>query len=87
MPSYLSDEHESLQNHAIRIIHPFIEYLGALELANLETGYDRRQAQTTKLFHEVSNKPENELHRFLPKLNKYNFKFRSAPAKGSCCSL
>ena len=73
MPSYLS-ELKSLQKHAMRIIHPF----GSLELANLETAHDRRQAQTTKLFHEVSIKPEHELHRFLPKLNKCNFNLRSA---------
>ena len=45
MPSYLS-ELESLQKHATRIIHPF----GSLELANLETAHDPRQAQTTKTF-------------------------------------
>ena len=48
-----------------------------LELANLETAYNRRQARTTKLFQEVSKKPEHKLHRFLPKLNKCNFNLRN----------
>ena len=78
MPSYLSDQLESLQKRAMRIIHLFVEYRGALELANLETAYDRREAQTTKFFQEVSKKPEHKLHRFLPKLNKCNFNLRNA---------
>ena len=44
----------------MRIIHPFVEYRRALELANLETAYDRRQAQTAKLFMKlVTNKNVN----------------------------
>ena len=54
MSSYLSDELESLQKRAMRTSIHFFEYGGALELANLETVYDRRQAQTTTLFQEVS---------------------------------
>ena len=30
----------------MRIIHPFVNYRDALELANLETAYNRRQART-----------------------------------------
>ena len=78
IPSYLSDELESLQRRAMRFVHPFVEYRGALELANLETAFDRRQAQTTKLSQEVSKKLEHKLHRFLPKLNKCYFNPRSA---------
>ena len=77
LPSYLSDELESLQKRAMRIIHPFVNYRDALELANLETAYNRRQARTTKLFQEVSKKTEHKLHRFLPKLNKCNFNIRN----------
>ena len=53
LPSYLSDELESLQKRAMRIIHPFVNYRDALDLANLETAYNRRQARTTKLFQDV----------------------------------
>ena len=63
----------------MRTIHPFVEYRDVLELANVETAHDRRQAQTTKLFHEVSDQQERKLHRFLPKLKyKRNFNLRSA---------
>ena len=77
LPSYLSDELESLQKRAMRIIHPFVNYRDALELANLETVYNRRRARTTKLFQEFGKKPEHKLHRFLPKLNKCNFNLRN----------
>ena len=61
----------------MRITHPFVNYRDALELANLETAYNRRQARTTKLFQEVSKKPEQKLHRLLSKLNKCNFNLRN----------
>ena len=77
LPNYLSDELESLQKRAMRIIFPFVSYFEALELAKLETAYNRRQTQTTNLFQEISHNPEHKLYRFLPKLNKCNFKLRN----------
>ena len=77
LPNYLSDELESLQKHVVRIIYPFVSYFEALELSKLETVYNHRQTQTTKLCQEISNNPEHKLHRFLPKLNKCNFKLRN----------
>ena len=56
LPSYLSDELESLQKRAMRILHPFVDYCNALELVNIETAYNCRQAPTTKLFQEASTK-------------------------------
>ena len=35
LPSYLSDELESLQKRAMRIIHPFVNYRDALDLCKL----------------------------------------------------
>ena len=77
LPNYLSDELESLQKRAMRIIFPSLPYFEALELAKLETSYIRRQTQTTNLFQEISNNPQHKLYRFLPRLNKCNFNLRS----------
>ena len=59
LPNYLSDELESLQKRAMRIIFPSLPYFEALELAKLETSYIRRQTQTTNLFQEISNNPQH----------------------------
>ena len=45
----------------------------ALGLASLETRFDRRQAQTVKMFQDFSNNPDHKLYRFLPEPNKCIF--------------
>ena len=61
----------------MRIIFPHVTYREALELASLETLFDRRQAQTVKLFQDISNNPEHNFYRFLPKPSKFCFNLRN----------
>ena len=78
LPNYLSEELESLQKRAMRIVYPFIDYYEALELAKLDTASKRRHTQTTVVFQEISANPGHKLHKFLPKLNQSNFNLRTA---------
>ncbi len=43
LPSYLSSEIESVQKRALRIIHPELTYIEAINQAKLETLYERRE--------------------------------------------
>lgn len=78
LPNYLSDELEYLQKRAMRIIFPFTTYREALELANLETLFDRRQAQTDKMFQDICNDPHHKLHKFLPQPNTCCYNLRNS---------
>ena len=55
----------------MRIIFPTMVYCKALRLASLEKR-DRRQAQTVRMFKEISNNLHHKLHSLLPELNKIN---------------
>ena len=50
----------------------------ALGLASLETLFDRRQAQTDKMFQDFSINPDHKSYRFLPEPNKCIFNLRNS---------
>ena len=62
----------------MRITFPHVTYREALELARLETLFDRRQAQTVKMFQDISNNPDHKLYSFLPQPNKFCFNLRNS---------
>ena len=77
LPNFLSDELEHLQMRAMRIILPFTKYQKVLELINLETLFDRRQALTAKLFQHISSDPSHKLYKLLPEANKCCYSSRN----------
>ena len=60
------------------IIIPHVTYREALGFGSLETLFDRRQAQTVKMFQDISNNPDHKLYRFLPEPNKCSFNLRNS---------
>jgi len=76
LPSYLSDELEGLQKRTVRIILPHVTCHEALGLASLETLFDQRQAQTVKMFKDISDNSDHKLYSFLPEPNQCSFNLR-----------
>ena len=53
----------------MNLIYPELSYARALELSGLLTLYDRREAISAKLFHEMCANQSHRLHKLLP--NEY----------------
>ena len=66
LPSCLYENLERLQKRAMKIIYPELSYAKALELSRLLTLYDRREAISAKLFHEICANQSHCLHKLLP---------------------
>ena len=70
LPAYLSDDLERIQCRALRIIHPFCIYREALTLSGLTSLKSRRESLTTRLFKEILEDPNHNLHGLLPPMNE-----------------
>ena len=67
LPQYLSDQLERLQKRALRIISTNnLSYRQALEVFNIPTLYDRREAIGNLLFQGISNNNNYKLYPLLP---------------------
>ena len=67
LPQYLSDQLERLQKRALRIISTNdLSYRQALEVFNITTLYDRREAIGNSMFQEISNNNNHKLYPLLP---------------------
>ncbi|CAB4016292.1 RNA-directed DNA polymerase from mobile element jockey, partial [Paramuricea clavata] len=66
LPKYLSNELESIQWRAMRIIHPDLKYADALKDAGICTLFDRRAQLSTHLFEDIVNNPNHKLSGLLP---------------------
>lgn len=67
LPQYLSDQLERLQKRALRIIGTNdLSYRQALEVFNIPTLYDRREAIGNLMFQEIINNNNHKLHPLLP---------------------
>ncbi len=65
LPNYLSSEIESVQKRALRIIHPDLTYIEAINLAKLET-YERREKLCIKLFSSIEANNDHKLKELMP---------------------
>ena len=66
LPQYLSDQLERLQKRALRIISTNdLSYRQALEVFNIPTLYDRREAIGNSMFQEISNNNNHKLYSLL----------------------
>ena len=69
LPQYLSDQLERLQKRALRIISTNdLSSKQALEVFNIPTLYDRREANGNSTFQEISNDNNHKLYSLLPPL-------------------
>ena len=59
LPSYLREDLERLQKHAMKIIYPELSYVKALELSE-------RLTIVAKLFDEICPNQSHSLHKLLP---------------------
>ena len=66
LPNYLSNEFESIQRRAMRIILPDLKYADALKDAGISTLFDRRAQLSSHLFEDIVNKPDHKLSGLLP---------------------
>ncbi|CAB4026684.1 RNA-directed DNA polymerase from mobile element jockey-like, partial [Paramuricea clavata] len=66
IPSFLSEDLETLQKRALKIILPANSYSETLEYFNLQTLFQRREEMCNKLFTNTTNNPTNKLHNLLP---------------------
>ena len=77
LTQYLSDDLESIQKRAMKIIFPGITYNEALNITNVQKLKTRRQELTNKLFHEIVSNDSHRLHCILPSRNFSNFNLRN----------
>ena len=67
LPQYLSDQLERLQKRALRIISTNdLSSKQALQVFNIPTLYDRREANANSTFQEISNDNNHKLYSLLP---------------------
>jgi hypothetical protein len=65
LPKYLHNDLERIQKRALLIIYPNTDYDRSLQISQLDTLYDRREAQCKNLFLSMS-KADHKLHGLLP---------------------
>ena len=85
--NYLSDDLETIQRRALKIIFPRMTYDEALSRTGFQTLYASRQELTERLFWDVESNNEHKLHNLLPPLieidttlrnkSKYNVTFKT----------
>ena len=75
---YLSNDLESVQKRALKIILPHHNYENALKFTNLQRLSERRNDLTTKLFQKIVADPSHRLHGHLPpRLEHLNMELRT----------
>ena len=66
LPRLLIDQLEAIQKRALRIVYPDLHYQQALEQANITSLENRRTHLCLKVWHNIKNNPDGQLHRLLP---------------------
>ena len=75
--NYLSDQLESIQRRAMRIIFPHLKYADALKDADISTLFDRRTQLSNQLFKEIINNKDHKLSGLLPLQTHHHNDLRS----------
>ena len=76
VPSYLSEDLEKLQKHAMKIIYPELSNAKALELSGLLTPHNRRGTSVSKLLDEICTNQSQSLHKLLPSKYQPSYSMR-----------
>ena len=72
-----SNDIESIQKRALRIIYPDSDYLKALLTANLQSLFNRRLELCKTMFCSIKNDDHHRLHYLLPELNLRSSQLRN----------
>ena len=67
LTNYLSNDLESIQKRALRIIIPWMSYSEALSIAGLQPLYARRQELTES--RDIASNKDHKLHKLFPPCN------------------
>ena len=66
LPRFLIDQLEAIQKRALRIPYPILNYHQALRLTNIPSLEERRAKLCLKLWRNIKDNPNSQLHRLLP---------------------
>ena len=77
LAQYLSDEIESIQRRALRIIFPDLKYEDALVTAGVMSLFLRRKTICEKLFVQMSDETSDKLHSVVPPRHKTGYSLRN----------
>ena len=75
LPTYLSDQIESVQRRALRIVYPSINYTQAMQAAKIPILYERRSNLCERLFSKMLS-PNHKLNSLVPPYNFNNYNLR-----------
>ena len=75
LPNYLHDDLERVQKRALVIIFPGVDYQTSMQMAKVNTLYDRREMLCRKLFKSVLM-PNHKLHNCLPDVPQHDYNLR-----------
>jgi hypothetical protein len=77
LAQYLSDEIESIQRRALRIIFPDLKYEDALVTAGVVSLFLRRKTISEKLFVQMCDETSHKLHSLVPPRHKTGYSLRN----------
>ena len=77
IPSFLSEDLETVQKRALKIILPANSYSETLEYFNLQTLFQRRDEMCNKLFTNITINPTHKLHNLLPPKHESVYQLRN----------
>ena len=83
LAQYLSDEIESVQRRALRIIFPDLKYEDALVRAGVVSLFLRRKTICEKLFDQMCDETSHKLHSLVPRRHKTGYSLRN----NNCLSI
>ncbi|KXJ15149.1 hypothetical protein AC249_AIPGENE11276 [Exaiptasia diaphana] len=76
LPRYLSEELETIQRRALKIISPALNYEQALNEHSMTTLHQRRKDLTEQLFKEINDDSNHKLYSLLPPRKSTNIALR-----------
>ena len=77
IPSFLSEDLETVQKRALKIILPANSYSETLEYFNLQTLFQRRDEMCNKIFTNITINPTHKLHNLLPPKHESVYQLRN----------
>jgi len=76
LPAYLSEDLETIQKRAMRILQPELTYKAALTKYRLSELATRRNNITNKLYQSIANDKNHKLNKLLPETCNYKYNLR-----------
>ena len=85
LPRFLIDQFETIQKRALSILYPTLNYQQALTLTNIPSLEERRAKLCLKVWRNIKDNPNSQLHRLLPPVRSecHSYQLRNN-SKSSC---